>query len=66
MKPKVRARAISRRKVFGSMSSASCLLADQRMVEFDFGLDPEAVAVGPQFAEGAVLGDTRTGLITSI
>ena len=32
------------------------LAADQRMIELDFGLDPEAVLIGPQFAVGAVLG----------
>ena len=57
MKPKVRARAISRRNVSGSMSSAKRLPADQRMIEVDFGLDAEAVLIGPQFAVGIVLGD---------
>ena len=33
------------------------LLADQRMIEFDFGFDPEAVRIRPQFAEGAAFGD---------
>ena len=32
---------------------------DQRVIEFDFGLDAEAVAVGPQFAERLVLGDAN-------
>ena len=32
------------------------LLADQRMIEFDFGLDPEAMLIGPKFAVRAVLG----------
>ena len=35
------------------------LFADQRMIEVDLGLDPEAVLVGPQFAEGAVLRDAH-------
>ena len=38
------------------MSSASAWRPNERMIEFDLGLDPEAVLVGPQFAERAVLG----------
>ena len=56
MKPKVRARAISRRKVSGLDVERERLMANERMIEFDFGLDPETMAVGPQFAERAVLG----------
>ena len=52
MKPKVRARAISRRNVSGRQSSAKRLASDQRMVEFDLGLDAEAARIGPKFAVG--------------
>ena len=34
------------------------LTANQRMIEFDFGFDPETVTIGPQFAEGSVQPDT--------
>jgi hypothetical protein len=52
MKPKVRARDRSRRKVSGVMSVSENLVADQRRVEVDLDLDAEAVRVRPQFAKG--------------
>ena len=36
---------------------ATGLAADQRVIEFDFGLDAQAARIGPQFAGAVVLAD---------
>ncbi len=57
MKPKVRARATSVRKVSGVTSQRDVLAADQRVVESDLDLETEAARIGPQFAETVAAGD---------
>ena len=52
MRPKVRARAISRRKEIGiEIESQAALVTDQGMVEGDLDLGTEAVGIRPQLAE---------------
>ena len=50
MKPKVCARAISRRNSVGSYVERERLPADRRMIERDLRLDPEAPPIGPELA----------------
>ena len=64
MKPKVRARAISRRKVSGFDVERERLAADQRMVEVDLDLDAEAARIRPAIRRSASPIATRTGLST--
>ena len=64
MKPKVRARDSSRRKLAASTSMSQDLMADQRMIEVDLDFKPQAAVVRAAVRRRRRRATTRTGFKT--